>query len=401
MSIQADIATPIDSGAAKISLAERAIGFLLRPRVFVSLLVWSTVIPFFVSGLTIYNVIGAQWIISCILFLALIHVPMTVYLFFDPAIRDQMRHRRILMIGGCVFWFVVSMVAFTAFSASLGAKHTEVLYVFTFTGIMWQHWHFGKQNLGVFALSKIATKSGPVTRFERHTIVAGAICGIVAAYLMVGRSLQQQFSPSSDFSFFFGPMDFFSAQFRWFQYAIGVAAAVYIVLNFRKFTPSTAAMYFFGVCFFLPQYLAIDLPQSLTVFAQFIMGHGLQYILILLYHSLGLTDVNLRTSQSSTQPLARAAKVLAPLFFFAVSVVVALNYNTDYVWFKYSDMIARITNDVMRLKLEGPMIAGLATGFIWGILLSHFWLDSFFWRLKDKAPREWMRARFAFLFGGR
>ena len=48
-----------------------------------------------------------------------------------------------------------------------------------------------------------------------------------------------------------------------------------------------------------------------------------------------------------------------------------------------------------------PMIAGLATGFIWGILLSHFWLDSFFWRLKDKAPREWMRARFAFLFGGR
>jgi hypothetical protein len=45
-----------------------------------------------------------------------------------------------------------------------------------------------------------------------------------------------------------------------------------------------------------------------------------------------------------------------------------------------------------------PTVAAMGLGLTWGILLCHFWLDSFFWRLKEKVPREWIKSRYSFLF---
>lgn len=371
---------------------------------FVGLLVLSTVVPFFMGCLTILHWISVTWIISFLAFLALVHVPMTVYLMSDAGIRDQMRSRRLLMMGGCLFWIALSMFAFTAFSAALGSKHTAILYFFALASIMWQSWHFGKQNLGVFALSRIATRTGPVAKFERYTIVAGAVCGIVASYLMVGRALQHSYSPTSDFSAFWAPMDVISAQFRWFQYALGAAAVVYVVYNFRrKFTLGTATLYMFGVLFFFPQFFAIDFPQSMVVFGIFTYAHGLQYMLILFYHSVGSVDMNRRAAEierhADVGRLARGLKVIAPILFFALCMVGVFNFYTSYGWINFGAVVSGVTNSVMRLQLSSPMIGGLAAGLSWGILLSHFWLDSFFWRLKEQAPREWVRSRYAFLFG--
>ena len=43
---------------------------------------------------------------------------------------------------------------------------------------------------------------------------------------------------------------------------------------------------------------------------------------------------------------------------------------------------------------KGALIDALAIG----VLLTHFWLDSYFWKFSDKESREWMLERYNFLF---
>jgi hypothetical protein len=394
---------------------ERIAAVVLNSKTFVTLLVLATVVPTFISALTLFNLIAVTWIIAAVTFLAQVHVPMTLYLLSDQQIGAQMWQRKVLMVGGCLFFVVLSMYVFTAFSVARGSKHTEILYLFALGAIMWQHWHFGKQNLGVLALSRIATRTGSVTPFERYTLVAGAICGMAAAYLMIGKSFQQLFSPNGDLGMITAPLEFVSTQFRWFQYFIGAMALAYTAYNFRRFTPSTALLYVLGVCFFLPTFLAIDLPQYFFIFGAYISAHGSQYMVILFYHSLGSMDIIRRSdgalshdrqlpsysdNRVAARRIMRTVRFLSPLFFFALAMTVVVNFYTTHGLWSFNDVIWRIANRGMHLNLDVRTVSGMAVGLIWGILLCHFWLDSFFWRLKDKTPREWIKSRYAFLFTG-
>jgi hypothetical protein len=403
----------IDADGAPVSpWSDKIVAVVLNPKTFVSLLVLATVIPFFIGGLTIFNLIGVTGMIVVITFLSQVHVPMTVYLLSDRDIGAQMMRRKPMMIGGCVVLIAVSIFFFTFFSATLGSRHSELLYLFALAGIMWQHWHFGKQNLGVLALSRIATRTGPLAPFERYTLVAGALCGIVAAYLMVGKTYQQLYVPNGDVGLFTAPMDVVAAQFRWFQYLLAAAAVVYTAYNFRRYTPATAALYLLGVCFFLPQFLSIDLPQYFFVFASFVAAHGVQYVVILFYHSLGSIDLMRRADapppdggrlqtaidrEAAARRIMRVVRLLSPLLFFALAMAFAVSFYTSHGEFEF---VWRIANRGMHLQLTAPTVAAVAFGLGWGVLLCHFWLDSFFWRLKEKVPREWIKSRYAFLFAG-
>jgi hypothetical protein len=389
--------------------SEKIVPVVLNPKTFVSLLVLATVIPFFAGGLTLFKIIGVAWILAFIAFLAQVHVPMTVYLLSDRDIGVQMVRRWATLTGGCTLLIAASMFIFTAFSAKLGSQHSEILYAFAFAGVVWQHWHFGKQNLGVLALARIATKTGSVARFERYTIVAGAICGMVAAYLIVGKAFQQLYSPNSDLSSFQSTMEVVSAQFRWIQYALAAVAVAYTIYNFRRFTPATAVLYLLGVCFFLPQFLAVDMPQYLLAFTSNVFAHGAQYMVILFYHALGSIDLIHRADGSKpvstpiltsadyalvARRMMRFLRLISPLLFFALALAFAMSKGN------YFEVIWRVTNRGMHMHLGAPTVDALAGGLVWGTLLCHFWLDSFFWRLKEKVPREWIKSRYAFLFGG-
>lgn len=50
---------------------------------------------------------------------------------------------------------------------------------------------------------------------------------------------------------------------------------------------------------------------------------------------------------------------------------------------------------------RGDMVAAVVDSVMIGILLTHFWLDSFFWRFKKPEPRQWMLNWYAFLFSSR
>jgi len=356
---------------------------MLNQRTFVFLLLFATVVPFFIGALTVFDLIGVSWLISLIAFLALIHVPMTAYLFFDGEIRAQMARRKLMMIGGCVLLMVLSLVFFTAVTVEFEAQQTKIISCFVLAAVMWQHWHFGKQNIGVLALARIATNSGPLMKFERYTMTAASICGIAAAYLVVGKATQGVL------------WSFDAGQFRWLQYLIAAAALGCVMLNIARYTAGTGALYLLGVCFFLPQFLAVDLPQYVYIFGSSILAHGTQYILILFYHSLGLVDLNRRVS--GQRKMAQTLWLFAPLFFFALTFAIATNFYTSHSLWSFNDAVTQISA-VAQIKIGPATISAIASGLIWGILLCHFWLDSFFWRLKESGPRQWVKSRYAFLF---
>jgi hypothetical protein len=387
---------------------------LLRRSTFIYLLTAATLVPFFIGGLTVCHIIGVSWLVSMLAIIALFHVPMTAYLFSDAGIRDQMRTRSVLMIGGCVFWIALSIFIMTKFSKESGSHYTEVLYLFTVAVVMWQHWHFGKQSLGVFAFSRIATRTGSMSRFERYTLVSGAVCGIIAAYLMVGKANRIAFSPEGHLDPFTGVMDVISLHFRWFQYGLAVVTVIYIILNWKRFTPTTALLYLSGVCFFFPQFLWLDLPQYFYIFGSFASAHGAQYMVFLLYHALGAVNLNrtnlssLRTDddfntsvdrEAAMKRLVKIAGTLLPLLAFCLTLAVVINFYGSTQIFGFNDLVTLTTTKILHMKkMTDTKINGIVSGLIFGILLSHFWLDSFYWRLKEKTPREWVKARYSFLF---
>jgi hypothetical protein len=50
-------------------------------------------------------------------------------------------------------------------------------------------------------------------------------------------------------------------------------------------------------------------------------------------------------------------------------------------------------------NLSSWLVGDLGMGVATGILLAHFWLDSFFWRMKNPESAKWMVNRFGFVFG--
>jgi hypothetical protein len=62
---------------------------------------------------------------------------------------------------------------------------------------------------------------------------------------------------------------------------------------------------------------------------------------------------------------------------------------------------ARFGGVVAAFGSTGDVIGSAAFTLNVGVLLVHFWLDSYFWRFKAPSSRAWMTSRYAFLLGNR
>jgi hypothetical protein len=135
-----------------VSAVELRTARLSSPRLFGSTLIVATVIPFLAGGIGLATdhspVVPLQAVVAL---LAAIHVPMTVYLLVDPAIRKMMRDRPVALIVAplLIFGAVFAVNYFTIESRKAGTS-TEYVYFMSFV-VAWNLWHFGKQNIGVYS----------------------------------------------------------------------------------------------------------------------------------------------------------------------------------------------------------------------------------------------------------
>ncbi len=107
------------------------------------------------------------------------HVAMTGWFYTDPEMRGHFRSRpmRYLLIPAILVPAGAALYAF--------AEPTIRVYLIaTFLG--WQLWHYQKQNIGLLSFIAAGTDRTPLSIWERRTLAAAAIPGIMGFFSLAG-----------------------------------------------------------------------------------------------------------------------------------------------------------------------------------------------------------------------
>jgi hypothetical protein len=85
-----------------------------------------------------------------------------------------------------------------------------------------------------------------------------------------------------------------------------------------------------------------------------------------------------------------------PVAFALVAAALIDLYQFNYVF-----SAARFGGVLAYVGSTGDVIGSTVFTLNVGVLLVHFWLDSYFWRFKTPSSRAWMTSRYAFLLANR
>jgi hypothetical protein len=178
-------------------------------------------------------------------------------------------------------------------------------------------------------------------------------------------------------------------------YALSVYAIAYVVRNRRSFTLSSAIVYLISVCFFLPDYLTLLIPDitpanSAVSLLNFSIVHGSQYLIFLLAHAVGCTRIAYEAEKPKGFGLEMVIAVIIPATaFLFIAVVLGSFLNVSPLF------ITLVVSLGAKALGSGPLDIGvIAAGFAMGLSTAHFWLDQFFWKLSNPVQREWIFSRF-------
>jgi hypothetical protein len=217
----------------------------------------------------------------------------------------------------------------------------------------WQLWHYQKQNVGLLSFVAAGTDGGPLSAWERRTLMLAAIAGILGFFSLAKIGLSA-----------------FAAETAWLH---RVGAAVYLLVPVAlgvaiAKTPALRtnmlrlAFLVLGSAFFLPTFLFSDAISATLSYA---MAHGLQYLVFMGVVSLGhrnpIASVFLLLGLATIGALGLNAAVLAPDI-------------SDFTW------------------------GFAAYGAFLGVVMAHFVLDAGIWRLREPFQRDYMREKFYFVF---
>jgi hypothetical protein len=386
-------------------VAESIKGTLTRPKsLFALTLLLATTIPFVVVALQRilpgFIVVSVQ---EVIFFLGGIHVPLTAYLFFDPKIRAFMRHRPIALIVGPILIFAICFFVFLSTWQSRAAGQAWPVVYFMLGVLAWNNWHFGKQNVGVYSFFRLSQSQPGVVSLERKLIVFGAVLGAVGIFAANDGGYLNNFintyAKNESFPLLRSVADNVSSFARIGQYALLAFVFGYLAINWRRYTWKTATMFFMCANFFFPIYVAMDMPVLTAVFACSILSHGVQYCVFLGFHAGQYReDSGERGAPAPTNergapaPKGRTGSIVMCVILVVLAVFIGENFL--YNKFIPKDFFSTV---VAQAAGRGDVLTPIAESFMIGILLTHFWLDSFFWRFKSPEPRKWMSKRYAFL----
>jgi hypothetical protein len=367
-------APAVEISAARLSTA-RLFGFVL---------IVATVIPFLSGGLAMTGAAPALSLQAVVVLLAAIHVPMTVYLLLGPSIRQMMRARPgALIVAPLLILAAVFAVNYLTTESRKAGTSTEYVYFLYFV-TAWNLWHFGKQNIGVYSFFRASQKQSPMLPIERRLLLGGAVLGALSVFAITGDGFTKQFAGAVD-------MGWLLALQRQIGH-VGIAgqaimlAAVLVVLwlyRARHRWPS-ALMFFLSTNFFIAYYLLSAGASFGFVFACGTFAHGLQYCTFLGFHA------------GTARSWSRTASWAMPVAFalLAATLIDLFHFNLVFSAARFGGLLGTV-------GAAGDVIGSTVFTLNVGVLLVHFWLDSYFWRFKAPSSRAWMTSRYAFLLANR
>jgi hypothetical protein len=343
----------------------RALTLFISGRSFLVLMTGATIGPL---ALAVLNRNSEGWSQLCsgtaIQLLTLIaapHVVATLYLVFDR------RELAGVARPGLTIYAIPTALILLNYIVLFAAPLWAVL-VYMLAFVHMSMWHFGRQNLGVVTFAMRISNGRAMDTFERRTITAGIIAGVLGGYHMFAPRLMLH--PEA------WPLDLqlvdplFSR--LWYGgiaiYAVLVPLTItHIVRRTDRYDALSLSIYVACVFFFLPAYVSDD---PLFLLMSWSVAHGTQYLVFLAVHAAGKSRGRL------------GVRALVPFGLFALCV------GGGAVLWRYS-MAAQNGGNAELIKLL------LATTN--ALTLAHYWVDAFLWKFGNPDRRAWLVQSFRFL----
>ena len=303
---------------------------------------------------------GIGGIRSVLLFLSTAHVPATLFFYTDKEFAGIVRSKPARYI-----FFPIILTIATGLLLAFSSTTAQAFVLLTFWG--WQAFHYGRQNVGVYAFVSIAEKGRPAHKLEKLAIDAGTVCGILGTFKILGFNA----SPV----YLHGALELL---YQIGQYGLIAVVAFSLFIYLRNITETTLlkSVFFFTLVFF---FVPIWLSDNINVaFFSYAIAHGLQYITF-----MSVVSANSRPDgEAAAFPYRSVGKFLLFLLF------------VGFIFYRAEDLRAL---EAIRNSVALTRSVDFLVGAILGATMAHFVIDAGAWRLSKVAQRAYMSKRFGFL----
>lgn len=206
---------------------------------------------------------GLAGIKTIFLFLGTAHVPATIYFYLDKDFREVIGRHRLRYVVIPILLIIATGILF----ASLDAVGQALLLL---TYWAWQAFHYGRQNIGVYAFASIAETGSAPRQSEKWAIDLGTILGILGTFKILGATTAPTFlHPHFDLLYTVGAIAFI----------VVFAFSVIVYVTFFSQTTKLKTLFFFtSVLFFVPVFLSTNINVA---FLSYAIAHGLQYLIFM------------------------------------------------------------------------------------------------------------------------
>jgi hypothetical protein len=298
---------------------------------------------------------------ALLLFLGTAHVPATLFFYADKDFAPIIRNNKARYI-----YFPILIIVLTGLFVTVATPPLLAYLFLTFWA--WQAYHYGMQNVGVYAFVSLAQQAAPPNRLERLTIQLGTFCGILGTFKLLGEA----FAPAY-------LQGLLTALFEVGRYGFAGVLLFSLYVYFRNLKNTTAlkTVFFFTlVFFFLPIYLSDNINVT---FLSYAVAHGIQYLVF-----TTVASASLKRDQTTQRRLYGNALKLVGfillgglLFYFGGNV-----------------------NNLNAVSANAAVSFGLnfLVGAVLGATMAHFIVDADAWRLRKTAQKQYIGNRFDFIF---
>jgi hypothetical protein len=303
---------------------------------------------------------GLGGIKTVFLFLGTAHVPATLLFYTDKEFASIRTGHPWRYIYVPLFLIVATGLLFASTPLAVQAF---VLLLFW----AWQAFHYGRQNVGMYAFASVAETGKSPRKLEKFAIEAGTFVAILGTFKIMGLEVAPPYLHQSfDYLYRFGFVAFL---------AVAVFSLVVYVKYFNDTSLLKTVFFFTAVFFFLPLFLSIE--QNIG-FLSYAMAHGLQYIVF-----MSVVSVTAPASQERSVPY----KSIATLLIFVLII--------GFGFWRVNDV--REMNFVKNVWAYAR-VGDFLFGAVLGATMSHFVIDANAWRISLKRQRAYVARRFYFIF---
>ena len=333
-------------------------------RYFLLALLVSTWIPFVFFILLAPSNSGAgnfSAIKSVFLFLGTAHVPATLYLYRDPEFSGIIKNHRFRYIYAPILLAIVTGLLFVFLS-----RPSQAFILLMYWA--WQAFHYGRQNIGLYAFASIAQTGKSPHKMEKLAINLGTILGILGTFKILGVEVAPSYLHGV-----FGSL--YKIGFIAFAGVFVFSLIVYLKL-YRDTTLFKTLFFFTSVFFFYPIFISTDVNIA---FLSYAIAHGLQYIIFMTVISAN--------EQRAGQTWAIPYRNIIWLLIFVLVV--------GFIFFRGGELREI---QVIRDHAMFGRLAEFLFGAILGATMGHFVIDAGAWKLSKALQRGYITKRFNFIF---